>query len=220
MLAIFHSVTLRLCTSGWSGLIRRGHVWDYRLEWSSWVCLEDLHGSVSWTSNLILSHFVLSVAIHRVLVHPFVVLRRQCQVNAWSRKSHIHPFSLLPIMYKLANKHVRNETEQMISVNPVYLICTNQQSTKPEVDQLVWSINCLHILVHNAFICRNWKASTKESTVSWFWILPRLSAKEWYQPTLYSPGIWRIKSGRNQSINLWVFSLAVTLCITKNSPTS
>ncbi|OQV13094.1 putative Solute carrier family 25 member 46 [Hypsibius exemplaris] len=56
------------------------------------------------TSEITVSSGIIDVAVHRVLVHPFIVLRRQCQVNAWSRKSHVLPFTLVPVVYKLVTK--------------------------------------------------------------------------------------------------------------------
>ncbi|XP_055351242.1 solute carrier family 25 member 46-A-like [Paramacrobiotus metropolitanus] len=57
------------------------------------------------TSEITTSSGLIDFTLHRIVAHPFVILRRQCQVNAWSRKTHILPLSLVPVVYRLVDKH-------------------------------------------------------------------------------------------------------------------
>jgi len=43
----------------------------------------------------------VSLVTENLLSHPFVVLRRQCQVYNASRRYHLHPFQLLPSIVHL-----------------------------------------------------------------------------------------------------------------------
>ncbi|KAF5281456.1 hypothetical protein FQR65_LT14690 [Abscondita terminalis] len=47
---------------------------------------------------------IVSLIAENLLSHPFVVLRRQCQVNHSSKRSHIIPTTLVPVIYHL-HKH-------------------------------------------------------------------------------------------------------------------
>ncbi|XP_046631541.1 solute carrier family 25 member 46-like isoform X1 [Daphnia pulicaria] len=44
---------------------------------------------------------IMRLAAENLLCHPFLVLRRQCQVNVFSRKYHTLPFSLVPVVIRL-----------------------------------------------------------------------------------------------------------------------
>ncbi|CAH1112501.1 unnamed protein product [Psylliodes chrysocephalus] len=43
----------------------------------------------------------ISLVAENLLSHPFVVLRRQCQVHQNAQKYHLQPFTLLPVMWRL-----------------------------------------------------------------------------------------------------------------------
>ncbi|KAI1301430.1 Solute carrier family 25 member 46 [Halotydeus destructor] len=40
-----------------------------------------------------------------VLVHPFVVLRRQCQVSRKIQRYHLMPFTVIPVIFRIQNLH-------------------------------------------------------------------------------------------------------------------
>lgn len=42
-----------------------------------------------------------SLITENLLIHPFVVLRRQCQVNRVAHKYHLIPVTLIPVMARL-----------------------------------------------------------------------------------------------------------------------
>lgn len=42
-----------------------------------------------------------SLITENLLIHPFIVLRRQCQVNPSSSKYHLIPITLLPVIIRL-----------------------------------------------------------------------------------------------------------------------
>lgn len=42
-----------------------------------------------------------SLITENLLIHPFVVLRRQCQVNPSSNKYHLVPLTLVPVIIRL-----------------------------------------------------------------------------------------------------------------------
>ena len=42
-----------------------------------------------------------SLITENLLIHPFIVLRRQCQVNPISKKYHVLPLTLIPVMIRL-----------------------------------------------------------------------------------------------------------------------
>jgi len=44
---------------------------------------------------------VMKLITENLIAHPFIVLRRQCQVNVFSRKYHLTPFTLIPIVVRL-----------------------------------------------------------------------------------------------------------------------
>nr|XP_031840287.1 solute carrier family 25 member 46-like [Nomia melanderi] len=44
---------------------------------------------------------LVSLITEKLLVHPFIVLRRQCQVNPGSTKYHIIPITLVPVVARL-----------------------------------------------------------------------------------------------------------------------
>ncbi|XP_011500274.1 PREDICTED: solute carrier family 25 member 46-like [Ceratosolen solmsi marchali] len=44
---------------------------------------------------------IVSIMTENLLMHPFLVLRRQCQVNPISKKYHVFPVTLLPIIIRL-----------------------------------------------------------------------------------------------------------------------
>lgn len=44
---------------------------------------------------------LVSLITENLLIHPFVVLRRQCQVNPGSTKYHLIPVTLMPIIVRL-----------------------------------------------------------------------------------------------------------------------
>jgi len=44
---------------------------------------------------------VMRLVTENLLAHPFIVLRRQCQVNVFSKKYHLTPFTLIPIVIRL-----------------------------------------------------------------------------------------------------------------------
>ncbi|KAL1493385.1 hypothetical protein ABEB36_011448 [Hypothenemus hampei] len=46
----------------------------------------------------------VSLITENLLSHPFLVLRRQCQVNPTSKKYHLVPFTLLPTIYHLQQR--------------------------------------------------------------------------------------------------------------------
>ncbi|XP_023016585.1 mitochondrial outer membrane protein SLC25A46 [Leptinotarsa decemlineata] len=43
----------------------------------------------------------ISLVAENLLSHPFVVLRRQCQVHHTSRRYHLQPFTLVPVVWRL-----------------------------------------------------------------------------------------------------------------------
>lgn len=44
---------------------------------------------------------LVSLITENLLIHPFVVLRRQCQVNPGSTKYHLIPITLVPVIVRL-----------------------------------------------------------------------------------------------------------------------
>nr|XP_054756162.1 mitochondrial outer membrane protein SLC25A46-like [Lytechinus pictus] len=46
-----------------------------------------------------------SLLTENVLSHPFIVFRRQCQVNHHASRYHIHPFSVVPVIVTLQRQH-------------------------------------------------------------------------------------------------------------------
>jgi len=44
---------------------------------------------------------IMKLITENLLAHPFIVLRRQCQVNVFSSKYHLTPFTLIPIVIRL-----------------------------------------------------------------------------------------------------------------------
>uniref|UniRef100_A0A1B6DH59 Solute carrier family 25 member 46 n=1 Tax=Clastoptera arizonana TaxID=38151 RepID=A0A1B6DH59_9HEMI len=47
---------------------------------------------------------VATLITEHLLCHPFTVLRRQCQVHNKSRREHLFPFSLLPVIYHISKR--------------------------------------------------------------------------------------------------------------------
>lgn len=50
---------------------------------------------------IVLGCSLVGLITENLLIHPFIVLRRQCQVNPGSVKYHLVPFSLIPVMVRL-----------------------------------------------------------------------------------------------------------------------
>ncbi|XP_072166850.1 mitochondrial outer membrane protein SLC25A46-like [Diadema setosum] len=46
-----------------------------------------------------------SLLTENILSHPFIVFRRQCQVNHHAHRYHIHPFSVIPVIVTLQRQH-------------------------------------------------------------------------------------------------------------------
>ena len=53
------------------------------------------------TQYLVVASNAAGLLVEHVLTHPFVVLRRQCQVNATARRYHLTPVTLAPVLYNL-----------------------------------------------------------------------------------------------------------------------
>jgi solute carrier family 25 protein 46 len=57
--------------------------------------------------NYVVEHYIargyglVSLITENLLIHPFIVLRRQCRVNPISKKYHVTPVTLIPIMIRL-----------------------------------------------------------------------------------------------------------------------
>lgn len=50
---------------------------------------------------IVLGCSLVGLITENLLIHPFIVLRRQCQVNPGSSNYHLVPFTLIPIMARL-----------------------------------------------------------------------------------------------------------------------
>lgn len=44
---------------------------------------------------------IVSLITENLLIHPFIVLRRQCQVNPILKKYHVVPITLIPVIIRL-----------------------------------------------------------------------------------------------------------------------
>ncbi|XP_043236026.1 solute carrier family 25 member 46-like [Amphibalanus amphitrite] len=53
------------------------------------------------TQYLVVATNAAGLIVEHVLTHPFVVLRRQCQVNATARRYHLTPVTLAPVLFNL-----------------------------------------------------------------------------------------------------------------------
>ena len=56
------------------------------------------------TQYLVVASNAAGLLVEHVLTHPFVVLRRQCQVNATARRYHLTPVTLAPVLFNM-NRH-------------------------------------------------------------------------------------------------------------------
>lgn len=71
---------------------------------------------VSLSRYLSVSVSLVSLITENLLSHPFIVLRRQCQVHHNSKSSHLIPVTLVPVIVHLVRTSYRHVSESYLKI--------------------------------------------------------------------------------------------------------